>query len=121
MYMETIIKVMSFFFLCVIVLIGAHLRRKTSLKEIANASRSAYTREEVKRARYLCVFISCTLFIFAVDEWIDPSVPPFAGRGAGLASGLYYGFGPHALAFLLALCGTLIFMIAVFKKPYKKR
>lgn len=72
--------------------------------------------EKMLRARYGMLGMGAFFLAAAAVEWIHPHEPPFSGRGAWLFELLYYGIGPQALPLFPALLGTLLGLIAIFKR-----
>jgi hypothetical protein len=119
--MEIFIGGILFLGLCAWILIDAHLLRKKPVKVTPKIPGAPYNASEIKQARYLLIGLSCVFYTMAVAEWLNPSLPPFTGRGSWLYGMLYYGIGSKGASVFWALLGTALFLIALFKKPIARR
>lgn len=119
--MEIIIGVTLFIGLCAWILIDAHLLRRKPVKVTPKMPKGPYTVSEVKQARHLLIGLSCAFYAMAVAEWLEPSLPPFTGKGSWLYGMLYYGIGPKAVSVFWALFGMGLFLVALIKKPVTRR
>lgn len=114
--METFIGIFLILALCVWILIDARQLRKKSFEAPRTDPHLPSTVAEVNQSRYFVLGLACVFFAFAVAEWLNPSLPPFNGRGAWLYQILYYGIGPKAPSVFWALFGIVIGLVAFFKK-----
>lgn len=119
--MEPVIGFFLFFALCVWILIDMRRLRKKTYDTSRTAPGTPYTVAEVNQARYFALGLACAFYALAVSEWLNPSLPPFTGRGSFLYAMLYYSFGPKAVAVFWALFGTGLGLLAFFKTTGARR
>ena len=87
--------------------------RKLSRQELGKGFRPGWA------AKQTALLILAAFFVyFGIEEWIQPSHPPFEGRGAMFVSLLYAALGPRGLPLLCwALgAGTTAMLVAHWRK-----
>jgi hypothetical protein len=90
------------------------LRRKPAvISKETGWSSSAF---DLKQARHLLFGIAGAIFLFALNEWFHPSLPPFTGRLSSIETALYYSFGPKSLAVFWAMFASFLLLMGLLRK-----
>lgn len=51
--------------------------------------------------------------VMSLSQWLSPSLPPFSGRGAGLAALLHAHGGPQAIALAWATAALVLLVLGI--------
>lgn len=77
-------------------------------KQIVNG----WTHSPILRGRFPLA-LSLVSACVTLNEWINPSHPPFTGRNTYLKAVLYENFGPHGIAIAWGLVTAALFIGAI--------